>query len=177
MMFSVSGVPLWSWQCVREREQEFRGWLQREIPWKFWKLFGEHLEELNMVHLDRLSKMNVKFRDGVDTTLTQWMSYGGAVRVWPGFPLSEAHWVDKQTGYGYVDCGPQIYLVLAKSLWPQAFLGRNAMATDDIFEAFCAFAWKCRSKGIMQSPLCLSFVDCLNNLCFARWLQSTMPVD
>jgi hypothetical protein len=130
-----------------------------------------------MVHRDTVIKINDDHRYGVDKTLIQWMSYEGAVRVWPGFPLSEAHWVDKQTGDGYVDCGRQIYWMVAKSTWPQAFLGRNAKTTDDIIEAFFAYAWKCRSKGITQPPIILSFVDCLNNYGFARWLQSMMPVD
>jgi hypothetical protein len=173
----VSGARLWSLQCVREGQSECRIWLQREIPWQFWKLFVEYLQEQNSVHEEKMCVINDDHGYGAGKELMKWMSYEGAVRVWPGFPTSEAHWVDSVTGEGYVDCGHQIYWIVAKSTWPQAFSGRNSTTTDDIIEAFFAYAWKCRSKGITQPPHILRFVDVLNNFCFAMWLQSMMDVD
>ena len=171
----VSAVMLWSLQCVQEPQRTCRLWLQENIPWQFWQLFMEYLQDRNSVHRKATEQINSAHGYGVGKTLRKWMSYDGAVLAWPGYPTSQAHWVDSGTGEGYVDCGHRIYFDVAFSTWPKAFSASSANTVDDVIEAFFAYAWKCRCKGITQPEHILHFVSVLNNLCFATWLESMMP--
>lgn len=145
-------------------------WLQASIPSGFWQLFMEHLQGLNRFHRKEIALSNVARGLDAGKTLRKLMSYDGAVLVWPGFPISAAHWVDK-TGEGYVDCGHRTYNEVAMSLWPVAFSQSSESTVDDVLEAFFAYAWKCRSKGFKHPQFILDFVSALNNLCFATWLE------
>jgi hypothetical protein len=169
-------VQKWSLETLREGQRDSCAWLKKYVPWQFWTLFVEYLQEQNIVHRLKMEKINDRHDYGSGKTLMKWMSYDGAVRVWSGFPTSEAHWVDEQTGDGYVDCGHHIYWMAAKTAWPQAFGHRNSKSTDDIIEAFFGFAWLCRRQKKTQTPFTESFVDCLNNYCFAMYLESMHPV-
>jgi hypothetical protein len=169
-------VQKWSLETLREGQRDSCAWLKEYVPWQFWTLFVEYLQEQNIVHRLKMEKINDRHDYGSGKTLMKWMSYDGAVRVWSGFPTSEAHWVDEQTGDGYVDCGHHIYWMAAKTAWPQAFGHRNSKSTDDIIEAFFGFAWRCRRQKKTQTPFTESFVDCLNNYCFAMYLESMHPV-
>ena len=131
----------------------------------------EYLQELNTLHRKELALINIAHGLGVGKTLRKWMSYDGGVRVWLGFPICDAHWVEVATGEGYVDCGHRTYTEVAMSTWPEAFSQSSESTVDDVIEAFFAYAWKCRSKGFTQPPLIVDFVSALNNLCFAYWLE------
>jgi hypothetical protein len=174
---SVSGLQMWSLETLREGQFESRVWLQDHVPGQFWTLFIEYIQEMNIVHRKKIEEMNDRHEYGAGKTLMKWMSYDGAVRVWSGFPASEAHWTDEKTGEGYVDCGHHIYSMVARQTWPEVFMHRSVVKTDDIIEALFGYAWQCRRQKKTQTPFIVNFVDCLNNYCFAMWLQSMKPMD
>jgi len=155
---------------VEATEKQARKWLQWNIHGGFWQLFSDYLDAWDREKRAVMIQINIAHGLGCGKTLRKWMSYSGAVRVWPGVTLS--HWTDSATGENYVDCGHLVYAEAIKSTWPQAALAnKHADIIDDTVEAFFGFAWKCRSKGITQKEPAREFVRQLELLCFAIWLR------